>query len=95
MNTPRGRLNYRYNLVQIANATIETLCYGVIVALFGCSPMSFLSSQAMSSISNDQQRCVRVRPLHFGSLTEHAHTDGPCSKKRSTSGAASTSAKAP
>ena len=56
MNTPRGRLNYRYNLVQIANATIETLCYGVVVALLSCSPMSFLSSQAMTSISNDQQR---------------------------------------
>lgn len=56
MNTPRGRLNYRYNLVQIANATIETLCHGVIVALFGCSPMSFLSSQTMTSIGNDGQR---------------------------------------
>lgn len=56
MNTPRGRMNYRYNLVQIANATIETLCYGVIIALLSCSPMSFLSSQSMKSISNDQQR---------------------------------------
>lgn len=56
MNTARGRMNYRYNLVQIANATIETLCFGVIVALLSCAPMSFLSTQSMTSVSTDAQR---------------------------------------
>lgn len=90
MNTPRGRMNYRYNLVQIANATIETLCYGVIIALLSCSPMSFLASQAMSNITNDGQRwgqvCVRV--------ASHKHSlglaDGRCSRRRLTSGRACT-----
>lgn len=54
--TPRGRMNYRYNLVQIANATIETLCYGAMIALLSCSPMSFLPSQQLSQIDNDAQR---------------------------------------
>ena len=56
MNTPRGRMNYRCNLIQIANATIQTLCYGAIVALLSCSPMSFLPSQTMKGITNDNDR---------------------------------------
>lgn len=61
MNTPRGRMNYRCNLIQIANATIETLCFGVIVALLSCAPMSFLQSQAMTSINNEAQRDALFR----------------------------------
>lgn len=56
MNTNRGRMNYRMNLLQIANATIETLCHGVIIALLSCANMTFLTTQKPGGVTTDEQR---------------------------------------
>lgn len=45
-NTVRGQMQYRYSLIQIANATIETLCYGGCVALLSARP------KASSKVNN-------------------------------------------
>lgn len=56
--TPRGRMNYRMNLIQIANATIFTLCLGAIIALLSCKPLSFMPSQGLQRIEDENDRRV-------------------------------------
>jgi hypothetical protein len=54
--TPRGRMNYRMNLLQLASATITTLCLGAIIALLACQGMTFIPSQGPIVIDDDNKR---------------------------------------